>query len=165
MKKIIKPILILLVIATCLYPTAWFAWRMGRPMELPQYKNLTFYQFMQWRKMAYADLASQYQASHPEKNVKFGMCQNSDVGILVVVQIPMAGYYTLAGIYPSLQSVISTRDKEFVPADATWRTFLPTWWLTLEKSLWITVEAAPQTSVPYCRLQPNVPSPEEFRAR
>jgi hypothetical protein len=165
MKKIIIPILILLVIATCLYPAPWFAWRMGQPMELLQYKGLTFYQFMQWRKMAFDDLASKYQASHPDVEVKFGMCYNTEVGGLVILQVPMAGYYTLAGIYPGLQSVLNSHDKKIVPAKATWRTFLPSWWTTTEKIMWVTVEAAPHTSVAYCRLQPNVPSPEEFRAR
>jgi hypothetical protein len=165
MKKIIKPILIILIIAICLYPPAWFSWRMGQPMELPQYKGLTFYEFMKWRKLAYDDLARQYQASHPNEKIKFGMCYNTDIGILVFVQIPMAGYYTLAGIYPSLQSVISTRDKVFVPADASWRTFLPNWWITTEQIMWVTVDAAPHSSVAECRLQPNVPSQEEFQTK
>ena len=162
MKKIIFPLLMVVLIATCLYPVAWFAWRANQPMTMPEYNGLTFVEFEQWRQMAFNDLATKYQVSHPNVDVKFNVCYEGEIGILAFVQLPMSGYYTLAAIYPKLQGAISARDRKFVPEDTTWTTFMSSWWDTTEKFMWVIVESEPQTSVVYCRLQPNVPTPEEF---
>jgi hypothetical protein len=45
-----------------------------------------------------------------------------------------------------------------------WSNFMPSWWTSYEKLVWSLAEYTPHTSVAYCRLQPNIPTSEEFEA-
>jgi hypothetical protein len=159
-----KTLLIVMALVV-LTPIIYFAWRAGQPMDLPQYKGLTYYQFLTWRSMAYDDLARNYQAAHPDQKVKFGMCEWVDSSGTIVVIWPQSGLYTLAGIYPSMQREMSLQDRSFVPQDAAWFNFLPSWWKTGEMFIWSTITHAPVRSVAYCRIQPDIPTPAELEAR
>ncbi len=161
---IIFETLIIGVVLSPLASVAYFAWRANRPMNLPQFKGLSYYQFLDWRSMAYNDLAVKYQASHPDQKVKIGMCEGVDLVITTVIGIPQAGLYTLAGVIPSLRKGMSSRDRGFVPSNASWLRFLPSWWDTYEKFIWSTVAYSPETSVAYCRIQPDIPTPTELQA-
>ena len=47
---LIKAALALLIVAL-FTPTLYFAWCMGQPMDMTQFNGLTYYQYMDWRKM------------------------------------------------------------------------------------------------------------------
>jgi hypothetical protein len=52
----------------------------------------------------------------------------------------------------------------FAPDNTTLLTFFPSWWTTYEKFIWSLAEYTPHTSLAECRIQPNIPTPEEFEA-
>ncbi len=163
MKTIIAMILLVLILVL-LVPIGYFAWRAGQPMELPQFNGLTYYQFLEWRKMAYQDLAEQYQVAHPDEKVKYGMCFGTALAVDHLSRLPHAAFLTLAAIYPNLQKHIDPRtiQRGFIPQDVTWQTFLSAWWHTFEMEVWDGVDHDPHGPIAYCRLQPDIPTPEEF---
>jgi hypothetical protein len=125
--KVFGKIILILMLATIIVPIGYLAWRAGQPMELPQFNGLTYYQYMSWRKAALHQIAVEYQAAHP--NAKMGgcldMCFQDEAGITLGISFPLAGFYTLAGIYPDLQQHIQKSALQYVPKDVTWLTFLP----------------------------------------
>ena len=137
-------------------PIIYIAWRANQPMELPQFDGRTYFELLGERRRAYDDLAQQYRTSHPNREIRDGVCFLTELGIEIVGGIPSSGFYALAGIYPRLQSNVDTRDLRngFVPQDVTWPGFLPAWWETFEKFVWGMVKHAPHGPVPYCRIAP-----------
>jgi hypothetical protein len=158
MKTFFKLILILLIIAI-LYPFGWFAWRAGQPMDLPQFKGLTYYEYLHWRKSALHQMAVDYQAALPDKEMGGGldMCYNGEIIGSLTLTSPMTGFYALAGAYPDLQKHIPPRDQKYVPQDVTFWTFLPAWWKSYEQVTWYLVDSRIHDPVPYCRLAGTPP--------
>jgi hypothetical protein len=164
--KILGDAVRILLLATIIFPIGWFAWRAGQPMELPQYNGLTYYQFVSWRKMAYHELAVDYQVAHPDNPMHGGLdvCFITNTGVSLFARFPLAGFETLAGVFPNLKKLISPRDWMNIPEDVTLQTFLPQWWGIFEKFIWSAAEYSPNSATIYCRLPPDVPTPEEFQA-
>ena len=160
-----KAILILLVVAIVL-PVGWFAWRAGQPMELPQFNGLSYYQYLSWQKMALHQMAVDYHAAYPNKKMGGGldMCFHVNLGVDLIGGVPIAGLETLAGVFPNIKKIIDPRDWDNIPQAVTPPTFLPLWWGIFEKLVWSGAEYAPHTFTTYCRLQPNVPTPEQLQA-
>jgi len=48
--------ILLALLAVILVPILYFAWRTGQPMELPEFKGLTYYQFLEWRSIAHNEI-------------------------------------------------------------------------------------------------------------
>jgi hypothetical protein len=48
-------ITLLAILIAILTPTLYFAWRATQPMELAEFKGLTYYQFLEWRSIAHHD--------------------------------------------------------------------------------------------------------------
>jgi len=144
------------LILALLAPLVYFVWRANQPMEMPQFGGLTYYQLLNKRRQAYAELARQYQASHSGKEVNFGACFFPEVVIQVVGAIPGAAFYTLAGIYPELQRYVAPRDlrQGFVSKNVTWSGFPLAWWMAFEKLVWGMITHSPHGPVPYCRISP-----------
>ncbi|MGB8211974.1 MAG: hypothetical protein WCE68_00315 [Anaerolineales bacterium] len=163
---IFSKIILIAILAALITPPAYLAWRAGQPMELPQFKGLTYYQYMAWQKIALRQQAVQYHAMYP--NAKMGggldMCYNTDAGINLSLRLPLSGLYALAGIYPAIKPHLNQEDVQdgTVPSDVTWLTFLPVWWTTFEKTVWYRAEHGSSEFVAYCRLQPNIPTPVQF---
>ena len=157
---VIKIILFGLV-ATMIAPLAFFAWRANQPMELPQFGGHTYIEWLELRHAAYDHLAGEYRMSHPRQNVKDGICFLSEAGIQLVAAVPKAGFYALAGLYPTLQRFVDPRDRRngLAPPAISWLQFLPAWWATYEKFVWGMAEHTPQGPVPYCRISPQSKSP------
>jgi len=156
-KFLTKTILWVIVIALII-PVGYFAVRMGQPMDLPEYKGLTYYQFAEWRKQSYDDLAQRYQESHPDKEVKMGMCNGTDNGA-AVAQWVQSATYTYAAISPELQKTwrLSENDMKSIPVGATWATFLPHWWKSFETFQLMLLKYSPHQSVVYCRVPDRIP--------
>jgi len=154
----------ILLILSIVYPVGWFVWRAGQPMEMPQFNGLTYRQYMAWQKMAYHELAVKYHEAYPDKKMGGGldMCYNVELGGDLLARLPLAGLEALAGVFPGLKKVISPKDWNNIPEVVTLQNFLPNWWTVFEKLLWNGAEYQPHTSVPYCRLRPDIPTPEEF---
>ena len=54
----------LLIAIVILAPPAYFAWRAGQPMELPEFGGKTFYQILAERQQAYAAHEEHWQQMH-----------------------------------------------------------------------------------------------------
>lgn len=154
---------LILLIAAILLPIGWFVLRAGQPMDLPQFKGLSYYQYLQWRQMAYRQMAVDYQTAHPDYPMNGGldMCLKTEVGVSLAYAFPVSGIFTLSGKYPSLQRFLDQRGIQ-APTGVAWANFLPLWWQTYEKFVWSAADYAPHGPVVRCRLKPIVPTPQEF---
>ena len=143
-----------LVLIALLTPIAYFAWRAGQPMDRSEFRDLTYYRLLSERQDDYDQLAHAYQASHPNVKVKTGMCFGVEVFVEVVVSWPHSGFYTLAGLFPSLKRFVNPWDLQrgYVPEGVTYMNFLPVWWNTFELFLWGLIDHVPHGPVAYCRL-------------
>ena len=162
LKTIFKSILLTLLV-TILAPVIYFVWRAGQPMESGQFNGLTYYQYLDWRKMAYHQLAVDYQADHPDADVK-ETCFGVETS-LTFLGLAWTGFYTLADIYPEkLNRFVNQTDVKlgFAPQGVTWITFLPSWWRAYENVVWCAASTERMNS--YCRIKPDVPMPEELQA-
>ena len=159
-----KTILLALLIAV-LTPILYFAWRAGQPMELPEFKGLTYYQFIEWRSIAHNELEVKYQASHPEVEVKMGVCDNTDRVITFSVTVEQSLWYTFWSWRDDRNRLAMLEANYPVTNEpVTWSNFMSSWWTSYEKLIWSLAEYTPHTSLAECRLQPNIPTPEEFDA-
>ena len=157
-----KTILLALLIVM-LTPVLYFAWRAAQPMQLPEFKGLTYYQFMEWRSMAQNELEIKYQASHPQVNVKMGVCDESNRVVTFLVTPQQSLWYTFWS-WRDDRNRLAMLESDYPVANepVTWVNFMPSWWYSYEGLVLSLTQYTPQTSVAYCRLQPNIPTPEEF---
>jgi len=159
-------LVLLVLLVTLVVPVGYLAWRADQPMALPQFKGLTYNQYLAWRKDAYHQMAVEYKASH--LNAKMGggldMCYTVDTAGDLGLKLPLAGFYTLAGDYPNLVKYVTPEDRKDIPKDVTLSTFLPDWWQIYETFVLDSAQYAPETFVSYCRLQPNIPTPKQLQA-
>jgi hypothetical protein len=82
------------------------------------------------------------------------MCFGVEVFVEVMAGLPHAGFYTLAGLIPSLKRFINPWDLQrgYVPGGVTYVNFLPTWWDTFELFLGGLIDHIPHGAVAYCRI-------------
>jgi hypothetical protein len=135
-------------------PLALFAWRASQPMYSQEFRAMSFFHLLAERQAAYAELATKYQASHPNVDVKPGMCFGVEVFVEFAVSLPGSGFYTLAGLYPDLQRYVNPLDVQrgYIPDNVTYANFLTTWWDTFELFIWQLIKHAPHGPVAYCRI-------------
>ena len=50
--KFLGNIVLIIVLATIVVPVGYLAWRADQPMDLPQFKGYTYYEYLAWRKDA-----------------------------------------------------------------------------------------------------------------
>ena len=133
-------------------------------MELSEYNGLTYYQYIEWRKMAYEDSVTKYQTDHPEKvierpwscNVTDLFLENTAGWYLSAVILYAKDHPDIARTWPqSSLSMIPERDVTFI-------SYLPELWKVRERLIWSNAEHAPSGPVTYCRIQPNLPTRIEF---
>jgi len=158
-------LVLLILLVTLVVPIGYLAWRADQPMALPQFKGLTYYQYLNWRKDAYHQMAVNYKASHP--NAKMGggldMCFQDETAVDLAYSLPVSGIYVLSSVFPNLQKFIDQSQIK-APSGVTWLNFLPDWWLVYEKFVLDDVETTHDDAVAFCRLQPNVPTPTQLQA-
>lgn len=152
--RVTEKIIFWLVVFLLLTPVWYFAWRASQPMSMPEFGGRSYFTLLAERQQAYADLAETYQTSHPNTEVRDGICFFSEVTIQLATELPTAGFYTLAGMYPSLQDQVNPTDLQdgLVPENVTWISFFPQWWNVFEQFVWNTIQHVPQGPVTYCRI-------------
>lgn len=135
-------------------PLAFFAWRASQPMDRQEFRVMAYYQLLAERQADYAELATAYLASHPQVDVKDGMCFGVELFVELAISLPGSGFYTLAGLYPDLQRYVNPLDVQrgYIPDNVTYANFLPTWWDTFELFIWHLIKHAPHGPVAYCRI-------------
>ncbi len=147
-------ILGLLVIVALVAPIVYFAWRAGQPMSMPEYDGRTYYELLAERRQAYADLAAEYQTSHPNTEVKVGMCFQAEVAVSLVNTLPWAGLCAASEIFPALRIYgVKSQEMGCGNTGGAWTNFLDTWWHTFETLLYVDIfSTRSQGPVPYCRI-------------
>lgn len=147
-------ILGLLVIIALVAPIVYFSWRAGQPMSMPEYDGRTYYELLAERQQAYADLAAEFQASHPNTEVKFGMCFQAELAVSLTNTLPWAGLCAASDLIPGLR-IYGSRSRQLGCGEmgGTWLDFPITWWRTYEQLLYADILATrPQGPVQYCRI-------------
>ncbi len=156
---------LLAVLIVVLTPILYFAWRAGQPMELPEFKGLTYYQFIEWRSIAQNELEMEYQVSHPQAKVKVGVCDESNRFVTFLITPLQSAWYTLWSLNDDRnRQAMLEANYPVINEPVTWMNFMPSWWHTYEGLVLSLTKYTPHTSVVYCRLQPNIPTPEEFES-
>ena len=158
-------ITLLALLVAMLTPILYFAWRAGQPMELTEFKGLTYYQFMEWRSIAQNKFEVKYQASHPDTKVKVGMCDTTNRVITFTISVQQSLWYTFWSWHDD-RNRLAMLESNYPTSNepVTWSNFMSSWWHSYEGLILSLTQYTPHTSVAYCRLQPNIPTPEEFEA-
>ena len=60
-------------VATIVVPVGYLAWRAGQPMDLPQFKGYTYYEYLAWRKDALHQKAVEYRTAYPHAKMGGGL--------------------------------------------------------------------------------------------
>jgi hypothetical protein len=165
LKTLIKSILLALLVIM-LIPMIYFTWRAGQPMELSEYNGLTYYQYIEWRKMAYEDSVTKYQTDHPTKVIKRPWsCIGSELFVQNTTGWYISGVILYAQDHPEITRTWTTEELEMIPGhNITWYNYLPELWRAHEHLIWSNAKHAPHLPSAYCRIQPDVPTLEEFQA-
>jgi len=144
----------LIVIITLLVPIGYFAWRASQPMSMPEFSGLSYYEILSERRQAYDDLANKYQAEHPNVDIKFGMCFQSEV-LMIAYNFPWAGYCSLAGVVPGLKSGLGSNAVRLGcgQSNGTWINLLGNWWNMFEHLTYDLLTHIKTGAVLYCRIQ------------
>ena len=128
-------------------PVGYFALRMGQPMDLPEYKGLTYYQYLEWEHIEQEKHLKEYYAKNPsvrgEKFEKINTC-----GI---------AQFTLGHTGLFLSQPLLVAEKSIVadePFDALH--FLPNWWASFEKQHLVILRGN-ATRHPICRTPGAIP--------
>jgi hypothetical protein len=147
-------VILLLMMMT---PPGYFFWRANRPMESPEFHGLTYYTYLNERRLVYAYLAQEYKEKHPDQNVDYRNCLLPEVAVQFFLALPIAGFFTLTGFYPGLERYLNPMDIQqgYVPDIVSWSSFLPDWWRTFEQLVLGMAIHARVGPVPYCRVSKN----------
>jgi len=159
-------ITLLALLIALLTPILYFAWQMGKPLSQPEFKELTYYEYMAWRKMAAEDAIAKYMASHPTYEytgigAPLTACYSAHVVGGYIFLPAQAFTYALAAL-----NGVKPYEKHPLPTDVTLINFVSKWWDTFEHLFWynqIYLDSFGSLVV-MCRLQPDIPTPEEFEA-
>jgi len=146
-------ILGLIVIVAIIAPFGYFAWRAGQPMSMPEYDGRTYYELLTERRQAYTELAQDYQASHPNVDVKDGMCYLSEL-VMIAYNAPWAGFCSLAGVVPELRNLVGPNALRLGcgQQEGSLLTVLPDWWNMYERFTYELLNHAQAGPVAYCRI-------------
>ncbi len=143
---IFKTVLLVLVIVI-LTPIVYFAWRAGQPMDLPEFKGLTYYQVLSDRQVALYNKALEYHQAHPTVRISMNMCFYVELGTSIEYNIPV-GYTTLRNMLDPSNFYYRT---PYGPAKG-WMDYLPTWWKNFESLMLNSFEH--KGPVAYCNIPP-----------
>lgn len=160
--KTLFQIITVVVLLAIITPVVYFAWRMGQPMDLPEFNRLTYYELREWKKMVTEEKVADYEATHPNKEytgwgTRLGACMNSD--------IPVALFVSVRSVIMAWQSDelrLQLVDHGMPDEPVTFWNLLPSFWNSYEKLTLSDIKHSPNGPVIYCRIRPDIPSIEEF---
>ena len=156
------PLLIVLALIT---PVAYFAYRSMQPMTLPEFHGLTYIQVVQWRTMAYKDLEAKYLKLHPNENINPLTCEGTTRVITFTASVFQSWLYAFWSWQNDQHRVEMLKANYPIPNGSvtTWN-FLNWWWTSYEMIILSNIQYSPETSVVYCRIQPDIPTSSQLQA-
>ena len=128
MKTLFKLTLLAFVLAI-MTPIAFFAWRMGQPMDAPEFKGLNYYQYLEWIKQQHVGVA-----------IDSEKCFTTDI-------VTNVGPFISLGLDMVLANILS--DEPF-PAQP-----LLTWWRRFE-AIQVSFLETNDRRYPTCRIPDNI---------
>lgn len=162
--KTIKALLIL-VIAACFTLPATFLWNMGRPLANPDFKGLSYFEYLEWHKLATQESIQQYSASHPDF-------------VYTGIGSPLTACHTsrvlITGLIGPLQSIgyaaaslagVKGDDVHPLPKEVTIWNLPQKSWDTFEYLFWyneIQLRGY-ESPVAFCRIPASIPTPLELQ--
>ncbi len=160
--KALFQIITIVALLAVITPIAYFAWRMGQPMDLPEFNGLTYYQVREWKKMATEDKIAEYENTHPNKEYtgwgsRLTACIGGDVPITLFVS-----FRAVFTAWRSDELRLQLVDHGMPDEPVTFWNFLPSFWNSYEKLTLSNIKYSPQGPAIYCRIRPEIPTLEEF---
>ncbi len=142
--KLIKwAILLALVI-----PVGYFAIRMGQPMEQPEYKGLTYYQYLEWEHMVQEEHLEEYYKNNPSAEETKRFEKINSCGVISFAFGHMGRFFSQP------LNIIVASVMEDKPFDVLH--FLPNWWSGFEVNHLKTLEGNSNRH-PICRTPSVIP--------
>ena len=124
-------------------PVAYFAVRMGQPMDLPEYKGLTYYQYIEWEKSEqhknWEKIGEAYRAKNPDSGLSEKACNRTSFGIGHVALFLTQG-----------PTILLDQDSSF-----DYALFLPNWWASFEEQHLALLRGNPK-GYPPCRIPGSI---------
>ena len=141
-KTVLWAILIALII-----PVGYFAVRMGQPMDLSEYKGLTYYQYVEWEHMVQREHLDEWHAKNPsvqgEEYEKINTCG------IISFAFGHTGRFFSQPLLLIERSVMTDEPFDFIR-------FLPNWWENFERNHLATLRGN-STAHPICRIPSVIP--------
>lgn len=148
---IFKAVLLVLVIVI-LTPIVYFAWRAGQPMDLPEFKGLTYYQVLSDRQAALYNKALEYHQAHPTVRISMNMCFITEVVYLNIIEFPVSGALVVWNwLSPTDPYFTNSLRNGYLRATSVADIF-PVWWTNYESLL--VFEYSHKLLVSYCNIAP-----------
>ena len=145
--KFITKTILWVIFLALIIPVGYFAVRMGQPMDLPEYKGLTYYQYIEWEKFEqhenWEKNGDRYRAQNPDSGLTEAGCNQS------IFVFGHGGLFLSQGPSLILDSVLLD-----APFDALH--FLPNWWANFEKQHLSILRSGPKR-FPACRIPGVIP--------
>ncbi len=169
---------LLALLAAILTPVLYFARRAGQPMDLPQLKGMSYYQFLEMHKICEDYLISRYQIKHADDPLSsMEVTQYKIVDSMPRAELfLLSGYATLGYLFEldlenpwvhglhldTLQNNLRQNWPWLTPGSVTWFSFLPSWWKMSEAAIWHGYQTSNLSNVPTSCGRPL--TSEEFTA-
>jgi hypothetical protein len=142
-KILIKAVLWVVFIAL-IVPAGYFAVRMGQPMDLPEYKGLTYYQYLEWEHLEHEKRLEEYRLERVvEHEGKVNPCS------IAAFSTGHAGLFLSQGPALILDSIMLERPFDVVH-------FLPNWWANFEREHLIVMRSN-SNRASACRIPVEIP--------
>ena len=143
--KFLTKVVFWMVFVALIIPVAYFAARMGQPMDHPEYKGLTYYQYLEWQQIEHEKSGEAYRATHPK-------AQDNNVGEVcngIALTFGHAGLFFSQGPALILDSALLGRPFNAVH-------FLPNWWANFEREHLVVMRGNSGGTV-ICRIPNEIP--------
>ena len=127
-RKIIKflaKVVLWAVFLALIIPVVYFAVRMGKPMDRPEYKGLTYYQYLEWHHLEQEKSGKAYRAAHPTPPEGYDI----DVGKACTANALVFGH---VGLFFS-QGPALILDSILLNRPFGMSHFLSNWWVNFER--------------------------------
>jgi hypothetical protein len=144
-KFLIKAVLWVVFIAL-IVPVGYFAVRMGQPMDLPEYKGLTYYQYLEWERLEQEKHLKEYFTENPATQEEY---ENINGCAVISRSFGHSGRFFSQPVILLERSVIEDKPFDFMR-------FLPNWWMMFEENHLKTLHAN-STGHSVCRIPDEIP--------
>ena len=128
-------------------PVGYFALRMGQPMDLPEYKGLTYYQYLEWEHLEQEKQLEEHYAKYPavqgEKFEEVNTCG------IIAFAFGHTGRFFSQPLLIAEKSIMADEPFDVLH-------FLPNWWRNFETDHLKTLRGN-ENAHPMCRIPSMIP--------